>query len=65
VARLAILPMQDVLQAGSGHRMNIPGSNTGNWQWRFTWEQVVPGLSARLRILTQRYGRLDRERGNG
>jgi len=58
VARLAILPMQDVLQAGLGHRMNVPGSNAGNWQWRFTWEQVVPGLNARLHGLIQRYGRL-------
>ena len=58
VARLAILPMQDVLQAGHGQRMNIPGSNKGNWQWRFSWEQVLPGLSARLHGLTQRYGRL-------
>jgi 4-alpha-glucanotransferase len=57
VARLAILPMQDILQAGPGHRMNLPGSNIGNWQWRFGWEQVVPGLSARLRSLTQCYGR--------
>ena len=62
VARLAILPMQDVLQLGSGQRMNLPGSHRGNWQWRFTWEQVPPGLGARLRGLAGRYGRLDRER---
>lgn len=65
VARLAMLPMQDVLQAGSGQRMNLPGSHSGNWQWRFTWEQVLPGLGARLRGLAGRYGRLDRGRGNG
>ena len=65
VARLAMLPMQDVLQVGPGHRMNLPGSNTGNWQWRFTWEQIEPGLSARLRALTQCYGRLGQERANG
>ena len=64
VARLAILPMQDVLQAGPGHRMNIPGSNTDNWQWRFTWDQIPPGLAARLRGLAQRYGRLDQTRAN-
>jgi 4-alpha-glucanotransferase len=65
VARLAILPMQDVLRAGRGERMNMPGSHDGNWQWRFTWEQVLPGLGARLRGLTRRYGRLEREHGNG
>jgi len=65
VARLAILPMQDVLQGGHGQRMNMPGSNSGNWQWRFTWEQVPPGLSERLRALAQRYGRSVHEHGNG
>ena len=65
VARLAILPMQDVLQAGHGQRMNMPGSNSGNWQWRFTWEQVPPGLGERLRALAQRYGRSVHEHGNG
>ncbi|OGI58897.1 MAG: 4-alpha-glucanotransferase [Candidatus Muproteobacteria bacterium RBG_19FT_COMBO_61_10] len=65
VARLAMLPMQDALQAGSGQRMNLPGSHGGNWLWRFAWEQIPPGLGARLRGLAERYGRLDRERGNG
>jgi 4-alpha-glucanotransferase len=57
VARFAILPMQDVLQAGSGHRMNIPGSNTDNWQWRFEWDDVPAGLAGRLRHLLRIYGR--------
>ena len=57
VARLAILPMQDILQAGPGHRMNMPGSNTGNWQWRFEWEQLVPGRAAQLRRMVELYGR--------
>jgi 4-alpha-glucanotransferase len=65
VARLAILPMQDVLQAGQGQRMNIPGSNSGNWQWRFTWDQLPPGLGERLHALVQRYGRLNHEHDNG
>ena len=59
VAQLAMLPMQDVLQAGAGQRMNMPGSNIGNWQWRFAWEQILPGLTARLRALASRYGRCD------
>jgi 4-alpha-glucanotransferase len=62
VARLAMLPMQDVLQAGPGQRMNTPGSNSGNWQWRFSWDRIPPGLTARLRALITRYGRLDRAR---
>ena len=41
VARLAVLPMQDVLHLGAGFRMNTPGTVTGNWSWRFSWEQLT------------------------
>jgi 4-alpha-glucanotransferase len=57
VARLAVLPMQDVLELGAGSRMNEPGTISGNWRWRFSWEQVDPGLAARLRHLVQLYQR--------
>jgi 4-alpha-glucanotransferase len=40
VATLAVIPMQDVLGLGAGHRMNIPGTTSGNWQWRFDWDQL-------------------------
>lgn len=59
VAKLAILPMQDVLGLGSGHRMNIPGTTQGNWQWRFEWSQVPDDLAGRLHHLVQLYGRLN------
>ncbi len=58
VAKLAIVPMQDVLGYGSEHRMNIPGVPTGNWRWRFTWEQVPHGLDKKIRHLLELYGRL-------
>ena len=32
---LAIAPLQDVLGLGSEARMNLPGTQEGNWQWRF------------------------------
>ena len=57
VARLAILPMQDVLQLGSGHRMNMPGSTAENWQWRFDWSDVPTDLAGRMRQLMRVYGR--------
>ncbi len=57
VARLAMLPMQDVLMLGPGHRMNTPGTTTGNWRWRFEWEQVTPERMQRMRQLVQMYGR--------
>ena len=57
VARLAMLPMQDVLMLGPGHRMNIPGTASGNWRWRFEWEQVTPDRIELLRRLVEVYGR--------
>lgn len=34
VARLAIVPMQDVLSLGTESRMNTPSTQQGNWAWR-------------------------------
>jgi 4-alpha-glucanotransferase len=57
VARLAIVPLQDVLELGAEHRMNTPGTVVGNWQWRFRWEQVTPDRAPRLLRLTELYRR--------
>ena len=57
VATLAMIPMQDMLALGSEHRMNVPGKPNGNWRWRFTWEQVDPGLASRTNYLCKLYGR--------
>jgi 4-alpha-glucanotransferase len=37
--------------------MNLPGTMAGNWGWRFTWDQVDPDLSERLRRRVVMYGR--------
>jgi 4-alpha-glucanotransferase len=39
-ALLAIIPMQDILALDSTNRMNVPGTSTGNWHWRFNWQQL-------------------------
>ena len=57
VARLSVVPLQDVLALGSGHRMNTPGTSIGNWSWRFRWEQVPDTLAQRLAALVRMYGR--------
>lgn len=36
-ANLAVIPMQDILALDTDHRMNTPGTSTGNWHWRFNW----------------------------
>ena len=58
-ARLAIVPLQDLLGLDSRHRMNTPGTTVGNWQWRFDWSAVNVQLAKRLRKLVLRYQRLD------
>ncbi len=40
-AALAILPLQDVLHLGSEARMNTPGTDNGNWTWRFEWDDAA------------------------
>jgi 4-alpha-glucanotransferase len=57
VANLAIVPMQDILELDSGHRMNTPGTTTGNWTWRFHWDQVTSERSDRLRHLVRLFNR--------
>lgn len=47
-AALAILPMQDVLRLGSEARMNTPGTDAGNWTWRFEWDDLSSDLASRL-----------------
>jgi 4-alpha-glucanotransferase len=57
VAQLAMIPMQDILMLGSEHRMNTPGTEQGNWVWRFSWDQVNDELVRRLGHMTALYGR--------
>ena len=39
-APLCIIPMQDILRLDSSGRMNVPGIEKGNWQWRFEWKDL-------------------------
>jgi 4-alpha-glucanotransferase len=58
VADTAVHPMQDVMNLAAEHRMNFPGTATGNWGWRYTWSMMPPDAAARLRRYGQLYGRL-------
>lgn len=44
-AQLAIIPMQDILALDSNYRMNTPGTCSGNWHWRFNWQQLTAAQS--------------------
>ncbi|MDH3900387.1 MAG: 4-alpha-glucanotransferase, partial [Gammaproteobacteria bacterium] len=58
VARLAIVPFQDILALGSEHRMNMPGTTEGNWEWQFDWHEVPDSLPAHIHGLLYRYARI-------
>jgi 4-alpha-glucanotransferase len=57
VAKIAIIPMQDVLGLGAEARMNMPASEDGNWRWRMRPGQTTASLARRLRELAATYGR--------
>jgi len=57
VADVAIIPMQDILGLGAEARMNVPGSASGNWTWRFGQKQVTKKVTNRLAELTHVYER--------
>ena len=59
-ADTAIVPAQDLLDLGSDARMNFPGIEQGNWQWRLKHGVLTAGPCAKLRSITTAYGRLGR-----
>jgi 4-alpha-glucanotransferase len=57
VADTAIIPLQDVLGCGSEARMNLPGTVSGNWRWRFKPGATTGNLAQKLKQLTVLYDR--------
>ena len=51
VSRLAVIPMQDLLDLPAEATLNRPGTTIGNWQWRFTGEQLASLEGAKLETL--------------
>lgn len=45
-SRLAVIPMQDLLDLPAAATLNRPGTTEGNWQWRFT-EGELNGLAGK------------------
>jgi 4-alpha-glucanotransferase len=57
VANIAIAPLQDLLGLGTEARMNLPGTVSGNWKWRFRRGALTKNLSGQLRRLTELFDR--------
>jgi len=57
VANTAIVPLQDLLGLGTEARMNLPNTTEGNWVWRYHPDALTDEIAARLKQLTELYGR--------
>jgi 4-alpha-glucanotransferase len=57
VARLAIIPAQDLLGLDSSARLNTPGTAVGNWTWRLPPGALTAELAHRYRRLNGAFGR--------
>ena len=58
VAKLFVAQMQDWLDLGPGHRMNVPGTSCGNWKWRMLPGEASHSLASSIHEMTRIYGRL-------
>jgi 4-alpha-glucanotransferase len=56
-AMTAIIPMQDILALNGEARMNVPGTATGNWSWRYQKHQLKKEHFEFIRQLNLRYNR--------
>ena len=60
VAKIAIIPIQDILGLDEEARMNYPSHADSNWQWRLNSNQMEKMKEAallKLKKLTETYGR--------
>lgn len=57
VADTAIVPIQDWLGLGAGHRMNHPGRAENNWGWRLLWSDISDELAPKMAYQCRLYGR--------
>lgn len=57
IAKMAIIPLQDLLHLGGDGRMNLPGTVGDNWRWRFTWGQLTEEKGEEISKMSKIYGR--------
>ena len=56
-ARVAIVPLQDILALNENARMNTPASLANNWQWRFKAGALTRQIEKRLKEWVWVFGR--------
>jgi 4-alpha-glucanotransferase len=57
VAKIVIIPVQDLLNKDSKARMNTPASVDGNWIWRLKSDDLKQTIQEKLLTFTKLYGR--------
>lgn len=57
VARIAMLPVQDVIGLDETARLNTPGSGENNWQWRLKPGQLTHDEEKWLKKMTKMFNR--------
>jgi 4-alpha-glucanotransferase len=57
-AKLAIVPVQDIMGLGDEARMNTPGTPNGNWGWRLDKRLLKPSDWKYMKMLNEKYNRL-------
>jgi 4-alpha-glucanotransferase len=53
VAKLCVIPLQDVLGLGSEARMNVPSKSDGNWAWRFEPGMLTDDVARKLAAIAE------------
>jgi len=62
VARLAVVPAQDLLGYDERFRMNTPGQAENNWRWRLAAGALTPEIGRRLLRLSEMFNRVPKPR---
>jgi 4-alpha-glucanotransferase len=57
VARLAVIPAQDLLRLGSEARLNTPGTAVGNWSWKLPSGVLTVELARECLMRNRIFGR--------
>lgn len=58
IAKIVILPVQDILGLDDKSRMNTPATVEGNWRWRLKAGQLGIMEEIRLKLWTEIFGRV-------
>ena len=58
VARLAVVPVQDLLRLGSESRLNTPGTAVGNWSWKLPPGTLTEVLARDSHLMIKAFGRV-------